>query len=115
MVNIWNINCINTGCNGLTTATSFEISLWLYHAITEIASSQNILAWNLCLLIYVKISNLSYLEAKKAYLREVSLLLLVEFVLLTSTWKYSYHMPSNLLIQISLPNRNVINMPYEIS
>lgn len=89
--------------------------VWLYHSITEIASSQNILDWNLCMLIYVKISNFSYLGAKNAYLREISLLLLVEFVLLTSRWKYDHHMPSDLLIQILPSNRNVINMQYEIS
>lgn len=65
--------------------------------------------------IYTKISNFFYLEAKKAYLREVPLLLLVEFVLLTSRWKYNYRMPFDLLIQIRTPNGSVINMQYEIS
>lgn len=36
---------------------------------------------------------MSLLEVKKGYFREIALLLLVEFVLLTSRRKYRYHMP----------------------
>lgn len=117
MAIIWHINCINTGCNGPTRATSFETrSLWLYQFNHwNCSKPEHPRLKPVYVNLLVKISNFSCLEAKKAYLREISLLLLVEFVLLTSRWKYNYRMPSDLLIQISPLKRNVINMQYETS